>query len=296
MDSATPRPAEDVTRPVENPELAAALQEFVKSRDARAEQELAHQLRRAVFLIPILADEMHLASAAEPGSQVLEPGQVKLISCTDAAGAQHLPLFTDWAAIRAWTGDRQVSTFAVPAADAWEMVLSREEYAGAVINPGGGQHALPLAKQTIAYLRGDMELEGADEVEDAIERLVAEPTEPNRVDLYIALQKSRLYLAAVNLPADASARSAESQSTPVQILTASAPDGSTVVLAFTSVEELHKGASGTPSFVMRGVDVLRLVAEGPYSGLVVNPRGAWALVPKLDAEVVASDATAREQA
>jgi hypothetical protein len=47
---------------------------------------------------------------------------------------------------------------------------------------------------------------------------------------------------------------------------------------------------------MRAIDVLRLVADGSYSGLVINPRGAWALVPKLDADVVASDAAARAQA
>ncbi len=295
MDPAPPHPPVDVARPVENPELCAALQQFATHRDARAEQELAFQLRRAVFLVPMLADELRFANGAEPGSQVIEPGsRVQLIGCVDAAGAQHLPLFTDWAAIRAWT-DQQVSTFVVPAAQAWEIVLGGDQYAGAVVNPGAGAQALPLAKQTIAYLRGDLELEGADDVEDAIERLVAEPTDANRIELYVALQKAKLYLAAANLPEDwnAGGRGLD-RDTPIQVLTSSAQDGTTVMLAFTSVEELQKGSAGAPSFAMDALEILRLVASGNYSGLVVNPRGAWVLVPKLDAEVVVSDAASRQ--
>jgi hypothetical protein len=68
-----------------------------------------------------------------------------------------------------------------------------------------------------------------------------------------------------------------------------------VLLAFTSIDELQKTAAGAPCFAMRAVDILKLVASGTYSGLVVNPGGRWALVPKLDAEVVASDAASRTQ-
>ena len=291
-------PPVDVQQPVENPELCSALQQFVTSRDARAEQELAHQLRRAVFLVPMLADELRVADGAEPGSKVLEPGsRVKLISCVDGAGAQHLPLFTDWAAIRAWT-EQQVSTFVVPAADAWDMVLGTEQYAGAVVNPGAGEHALPLTKQTIAYLRGDTELEGADDVEDAIDALAEDPNEQKRVDLYVALQSSMLYLGTAQVP-EAWKNGGTQQldeATPIQMLTSSTKDGGTVLLAFTSLEEVQRSAPGTHVFAMRAVEVLRLVASGAYAGLVLNPGGRWVLVPKLDAEVIASDAASRDQA
>jgi hypothetical protein len=289
-----PRPI-DVDRPVENPELSAALRDFVASRDARAEQELARQLRRAVFLVPILADEMQIGSGAEPGSKVIEPGsRIKLISCVDGAGAQHMALFTDWTALRAWT-DQQVSTLVIPAAEAWDTVLSREQYAGAVVNPGGGEHTLPLNTQTIAYLRG-AELEGAAAVAEALEDLVEEPTESNRVDFYVALQKATLYIAAGELPPGWGAgEQTLDKNTPIQMLTSSAQDGSTVLLAFTSIDEVQKTAANAPCFAMRAVDILRLVASGTYSGLVVNPGSRWAMVPKLDADVVASDAASREQ-
>ena len=290
-------PPSELEPPVDNSELSAALQEFASHRDARTEQELARQLRRAVFLVPILADEMRIGSGTEPGSQVIEQGsRIKILSCADSAGAQHLPLFTDWAAIRAWT-DHQVSTLALPAAQAWDTVLSRAEYAGAVVNPGAGGHTLPLTRETITHLRGQAELDGAAAVSRAIESLTREPTESNRVDLYVALQKAMLYLAALNVPAEWKAGTREvDETTPIQMLTSAARDGSTLLLAFTSVEEVQKSAPGAPCFAMRAVDVLRLVADGAYSGLVLNPGGAWALIPKLDADVVASDAAARNSA
>jgi hypothetical protein len=288
----------DLDKPVENPELSAALREFVANRDARTEQELTQQLRRAVFLVPMLADQVQIGAAAEPGSHVIEQGsRIKILSCVDSAGAQHLPLFTDWAALRTWT-EQPVSTLVVPAAEAWESVLSRSEYAGAVLNPGGGEHALPLNRETIAFLRGAPQPEGAEDVEDAIADLAEDASEANRIELYVALQGATLVLGALGVPKDwvNAGGGTVDENTQIQMLTSKAPDGSLVLLAFTSAEELERAQPGTPYFAMRALDVLRLIADGSYSGLVLNPAGRWALIPKLDAEVVIADAASRNPA
>jgi hypothetical protein len=289
-------PPAGVDQPVENPELSAALQQFVTNRDSRAEQELAQQLRRAVFLVPMLADELRIANGVEPGSQVMEPGsRIKLISCVDAAGAQHLPLFTDWPAIRAWT-EQQVSTLVIPAAQAWEMVLGNDQYAGAVVNPGAGAHALPLTKQTIAFLRGDVQLEGADEVEEALEDLVEEPSDENRLDLYVALQTSLLYLAAQPAPSEPGDAPRADEARQIQMLVMPAPDGGTLLIAFTSVEEVRKTRPADPAVGVRALDVLRAVVGGKHAGVVLNPSSHRVVIPKIDAEVIVSDAASRAPA
>jgi hypothetical protein len=147
----TPKPPVDLNKPVENPELSLAMMAFSRSRNAQTEQELTLRLRSAVFLVPIITDEMRTTPGSEPGSATIEQGSlIKMLSCIDGTGAQHLPLFTDWPSIRAWT-EQQVSTLVMPAADAWGFVLSQAHYAGAVVNPG--ERALPLSRPLIQYLK-----------------------------------------------------------------------------------------------------------------------------------------------
>ena len=261
---------------VENPDLCAAVREFVASRSPLTEQELARQLRRATFLVPTHADGTRIA-------------------CVDDDQTQHLPLFTDQAALRAWANE-DLTTRVVPAAEAWDAVLSGAEYAAAVVNPGSGQHTLPLSREAVAQLRGSTGPAGAADVARAIERFSREPTEPNRVELYVTMQRSMLLVAAVGVPkewVDAGPRTVDAN-TPVQLLTATTQEGGTVLVAFTSVTEAQKRKTGMPCFAMRALDILRLTVDGGHVGLVVDPAGEWMFVPRLDAEVVLADAASRE--
>jgi hypothetical protein len=140
----------DLNKPIENPKLSAAIDEFAEDHNEKTEQELTRQLRSAMFLVPMLTDEMHTTAGADTGDVTIEKGSViKMLSCIDDAGAEHLPLFTDWPAIRAWT-DEPVSTLVMPARDAWDFVLSQDHYAGAVVNPGGSP--LPVGRSLIERL------------------------------------------------------------------------------------------------------------------------------------------------
>jgi hypothetical protein len=148
---ASVQPPVDLDKPVENPALSAALNGYTSNRSPEAEQELFRQLRGAVFLVPILADEMKMAPGSEPGVGTIEKDStIKIFACADRDGADHLPLFTDWSAIQAWT-DRKVSTLVMPASDAWAFVLSQPHYAGAFVNPGSQR--LQLSREFVQYLK-----------------------------------------------------------------------------------------------------------------------------------------------
>ena len=145
------QPPVDLNKPVENPALSAALDGYVSSRSSEAEQELFRQLRSAVFLVPMLDDEMTMTPGAKTGSATIEKDSIiKILACPDSSGEDHLPLFTDWPAIQAWT-DQKVSTLVMPASDAWSFVLSQLQYAGAIVNPGSQR--LELSREFVGFLQ-----------------------------------------------------------------------------------------------------------------------------------------------
>jgi hypothetical protein len=99
----------------------------------------------------MLADEMKMTPGTEPGVSTIEKDSlIKIFACADSSGADHLPLFTDWSAIQAWT-NQKVSTLVMTASDAWSFVLSQPHYAGAFVNPG--RQRLQLNRELVQYLK-----------------------------------------------------------------------------------------------------------------------------------------------
>jgi hypothetical protein len=143
------KPPVDLNKPVENPRLVAAMHAFSQSRTPATQEMLTQALRTAIFLVPILTDEMHSTPSDDNGQMTIQAGsRIKIITCFDDAGGNHLALFTDWPSIRNWT-DMHVSTLVMPASEAFEFALS-DQHAGAVVNPG--DNALPLDKKLLDYL------------------------------------------------------------------------------------------------------------------------------------------------
>ncbi len=144
-------PPVDLNKPVENPDLLAALKEFEANQSEQFQQELFRQLASANFLVPFFPDEMQTTPGSQPGQMTIEKDSLlKIPACADRDGKDHLPLFTDWAAIQAWV-DKPVSTLVMPASDAWSFVLSQPHYAGAFVNPAGSR--LQLSRDLIQYLQ-----------------------------------------------------------------------------------------------------------------------------------------------
>ncbi len=144
-------PPVDLNQPVENPALVAALTAFAAEQTEQTRRELFQQLSGANFLVPFFPDEMQTSPGSRPGQQIFEKdSRLKIPACADRAGNDHLPLFTDWTAIRAWL-DQPVSTLVMPAADAWAFILSQPHYAGAFINPGDAR--LQVSNDLIQYLQ-----------------------------------------------------------------------------------------------------------------------------------------------
>jgi hypothetical protein len=144
-------PPVDLNKPVENPNLVAALKEFEANRSEESQQELFRQLACANFLVPFFSDDVRITPGTNPGQAVFEKDSLlKIPSCTDREGQNYLPLFTDWPAIQAWI-DKPVSTLVMPSYEAWSFILKQPHYAGAFINPADSR--LQLSRDLIQYLQ-----------------------------------------------------------------------------------------------------------------------------------------------
>jgi len=128
--------------PIENPDVLAAIQTIATDRSEAAQTTLTLALQRGLYLIPTFTGRLDTEPTDDEAVQVLV--------CTDETDAEYLPLFTDEAALKAWTQEA-VSAMVLTAPEAWNFILSQPECAGGVINPGAS--ALPLNREMVAVLQ-----------------------------------------------------------------------------------------------------------------------------------------------
>jgi hypothetical protein len=142
-------PPVDLNKPVENPEVVAAIKAAANSDSPLLHAALGCALRDANYLVPIMQEGIIASPAGKDGEMTIHAGShINVVTCAAPDGGTLLPLFTDWDEIRRWL-DVPVSTLVVPAKDAFS-IASRDEYAGAVINPGG--QAVELSKDQLGRL------------------------------------------------------------------------------------------------------------------------------------------------
>jgi len=125
-------PPVDLSVPVTNPALVAALAKHRDAKTPESEAEMLVEFKRAIFLVAI-----YLATPATPtipGQARFEVGQKILITeIEDRQGHRLLALFTDHQEKLLFT-DKTNSTLVMPAKYAMEFALEKG-YSGLVVNP-----------------------------------------------------------------------------------------------------------------------------------------------------------------
>jgi hypothetical protein len=116
----------------------------------------------------------------------------------------------------------------------------------------------------------------------AIKTFSDTPTEKNWLACYYALEEVRFLLLAVReapFPGFVGPI-ALLDGIPVTVLTTTAPEGGSALVAFTDYQAV---SSHAPSAKYMGVPVetvLRMVVDGEYEALIINPSGPLAGIPK----------------
>lgn len=129
-------------RPIANPELIDAIDAIKGDQSEPAQYALTLALQRGLYLVPVFR--------GGPDAQSPDDESLQVLVCSDESGAEFLPLFTDEAALKAWTREK-VSAMVLTAPEAWEFILEQPSCAGGVINPG--DRALPLNREMVGILK-----------------------------------------------------------------------------------------------------------------------------------------------
>jgi hypothetical protein len=148
-------PPVDLSQPVENPLLKAALAALAHAQTEANQQAVWEQVKRANYLVVVNAETMKIEPGAIPGQGTMQAGtQIQLMTCSGPAGEPLLPVFTDWTEIEQFSGDsfpgQRPGTLVMPGPDLWAFVLAGS-FAGVVINPSGAP--LPLNREMLAALQ-----------------------------------------------------------------------------------------------------------------------------------------------
>lgn len=106
--------------------------------------------------------------------------------------------------------------------------------------------------------------------------------------LYRALTEGFLILAAQEIPAEIGQGGPVTLETnvSVQLRITEAPNGGWALLAFTDMSGLANRHAGDKGICMSCRDVLARVIEGGFEGIIINPAGPWAGVPREDVEKI----------
>ena len=157
-----------------------------------------------------------------------------------------------------------VQSIVQPAAGVLSLVTS-EKYGWLVLDAGGPTCAI-AARDAEFALRGERN----DAVKEALS--LDDPLERQQAVIDALAENGPLILAvdSASVP-----ESGVADGSPVQLRTSQAPDGTPVLLAFTSGVEVSARNVEDAFATRRVVDIIRETLDGPFSGLVINPNGPW---------------------
>ena len=125
-------------------------------------------------------------------------------------------------------------------------------------------------------------MESNQEVLSAIAKLNTSPSKEARAALYLALQKGSLLLVANTEHLLPGQTITLTERAAFDLMCTQSPAGGRALVAFTDFESMHKRTSQESYIEMPSVDVLKLVLDANFDGLLVNPAGPWAGVPATD--------------
>ena len=114
----------------------------------------------------------------------------------------------------------------------------------------------------------------------AIDTLCRDPSDANRAALYRALSEGELFLVVAGSTA-ASCELGLDASMPV--LTTTSPNGTPALVAFTSLTQLKRRTPDAPGHArVSSLEALGIALDQELDGLVLDPDGPWAAVPRED--------------
>jgi SseB protein N-terminal domain len=127
-------PPVDLSVPVTNPCLVAAIEKHQKAQSKQTAEELFGELKDAVFLVAIILDNPPV-KVSEGQSLFNRGDKIAVVEVRDNKDSRLLALFTDHTELQRFA-NRANSTLVMRTKDAMSFVLDKD-YSGLVVNPAG---------------------------------------------------------------------------------------------------------------------------------------------------------------
>lgn len=252
---------------VDNQSVRAAVAAFAERPAAETVVEVLRQCLQGELLLDITG-----SSIQGDASTITAGSTIRVNEVTGPDGNRALAAFTSNDELRrAQPPGTDVLSLGQPAAGVLEFAR-QQGYPWLYLNPAGPSCVLSAS---------DIDFALRIPRNDAVKKAIPGPRE----GLLVALrQDGPLHLAAASGSAEPGVIE---QAQPVQVRTSTDPAGQPMLLAFTSGPEVS--ARHLDDLVVRHTtaDVLRMAREGGYAGLVLNPAGPYAVLPRAELESVA---------
>jgi hypothetical protein len=117
------------------------------------------------------------------------------------------------------------------------------------------------------------------EVENAIEKLNTYASSENRINFYHSVRNAKLVLAVLSNIKDTTVLKEDAD---IKLLTSNSPEDGIVLLVFTSIEKLKMRKPEANYIILKFDEIVEIILRHNYDGLIINPSGAWAGIPKGD--------------
>ncbi|ACM19352.1 hypothetical protein Geob_0990 [Geotalea daltonii FRC-32] len=141
----------DVNKPVENPDLVAAIQNHANHNSNESTVELVEAIRKAVFLAAIDERGLNKQEIGKGEIEIQKGSKFGILEVQDSDNRRLLTLFTDWKEFQNYAPSH-FSGLIMPSNQVSSYVQTGS-YDGVVINPGG--NALPIYRNLIAHIFGE---------------------------------------------------------------------------------------------------------------------------------------------
>jgi len=141
----------DVNKPVENPDLVAAIQNHANQNSNESTVQLVEAIRKAVFLAAIDESELNKQEIGKGEIEIQKGSKFGILEIQNSDNRRLLALFSDWNEFRR-CAPSDFSGLIMPSNQV-SSYLQTGAYDGVVINPGG--NALPIYSNLIAYIFGE---------------------------------------------------------------------------------------------------------------------------------------------
>jgi hypothetical protein len=121
---------------------------------------------------------------------------------------------------------------------------------------------------------------------EALERFAVEPGPETQGNFFRSALQGVMLVAVNDLPGDEDEGfEVSKEDLRVQVRTTLAPDGTTALIAFTDTDALRAHyPEGAAIVVLEAPEALTWALESGFGGVIINPAGPWAGIPKLELE------------